>query len=244
MNQDRAASYWREGYAHDTHGDSNLPQAYLPSYVDLLERISYTAELVRQCRPVAPASALAVGCNAGRNLLVLQERFGLERVAGVDINEEAVERARRLPEAANWELHVRDAVADGLPDFGDGFDVVFTLASLVHMEPGEAKARLVREMWRLTGKRLVLIEAHADGKRGTMQRGVSDSPFWLDDYRAYVPELRELGPARGSADDTLDGLPIGRAGALLRPVRRALSTVNSRRGKPHPELYRILVADK
>jgi hypothetical protein len=42
----------------------------------------------------------------------------------------------------------------------------------------------------------------------------------------------------------LDGLPIGRAGAVLRPVRRAWTAVNSRRGKPHPELYRVLVADR
>lgn len=244
QGQHRAAAYWAGNYARDSHGASvNAPETYLPSYADLLQRVGYTDEIVRCCAAVAPRSALEIGCNSGRNLYVLEQRFDLERVAGVDIGEGAVGYAREHVADERWELHVRDAIAEGLPDFEGTFDVVFSAASLIHMEPGPAKAALVRRMWALTGKRLVLVEAQAQ-QPSALDRGISDAPFWLDDYRSYLPELRDLGVARGGAEDSLDGLPLARLGSLVRPLRAAQSAVAARLGRAHAALFRTLVADR
>jgi SAM-dependent methyltransferase len=142
-----------------------------------------------------------------------------------------------------WELHVRDVAAEGLPEFDDSFDVVFSMATLVHVEPGPAKAQLVRRMWELTRKRLVLVEAHSP-HRGGVDRGVSDSPFWVDDYRAYLPELRDLGVSHSGAQDSLDGVPIARLASVVRPLRGLQSAVASLARRPHAQIYRTLVADR
>ncbi|MBV8599356.1 MAG: class I SAM-dependent methyltransferase, partial [Actinobacteria bacterium] len=242
--QERAAAYWRGGYSADSHGANvNRPRTYLPTYADLLQRVGYTDEIVRRCADLRLRSVLEVGCNAGRNLAVLAARHPLERIAGVDIGEEAIEVAQSELADDRWELHVRDVMADGLPSFAEPFDVVFSMASLIHMEPGPAKRALVESMWSLTGRRLVLVEAQA-AKPGPLDRGVSDSPFWLDDYRTYVPELRDLGVARSGAEDFLDGLPLARLGALVRPLRALQCGVASRLGRQHAAVFRVLTADR
>jgi SAM-dependent methyltransferase len=242
--QREASGYWKSGYRHDSRGAANTPDSYLPTYVDLLESLSYTHELVERSRSAEPESVLEVGCNSGRNLWVLSDRLGAERVAGVDISEEAIGICRERAPAERWDLRVRDVMADGMPTFDEPFDVVCSLASLVHMEPGARKGEIVREMWALTRKRLILIEAQRPRGPVEVPRNISDSPFWLDDYRAYLPELRDEGVARGSAHDSLDGLPVGRASRVVRPLRHALSVVNDRRGRRHPEVFHVLVADR
>jgi SAM-dependent methyltransferase len=242
--QRRAAAYWRHGYSADTHGANvNSPRVYLPRYADLLQRVGYTDEIVRRSADLTLHSVLEVGSNAGRSLAVLAARHPLERIAGVDIGEEAVRIAREELADVRWELHVRDVVADGLPEFEDGFDLVFSMASLIHMEPGPAKAAVVRGMWELTHRRLVLVEAQST-RVGPLDRGVSDSPFWLDDYRAYLPELRDAGVARSGAEDFLDGLPLARLGAAVRPLRAAQCALAARLGRRHAALFRVLVADR
>ena len=79
------------------------------------------------------ASALEVGCNVGGNLRWLAELLGPENVAGVDVNEQALEILReRCPG-----VDVRLAPARELP-FEDGaFDLVFTTGVLIHQPPAE-----------------------------------------------------------------------------------------------------------
>lgn len=108
--------------------------------------------------PPEAESLLDVGCNAGALLADCGTFHPGMRLAGVDVNPDAVEKARRLlPDA---EIHRADA--DRLP-FSDGaFDCVTCIEVLEHI-PAERRGAALREMRRVLkpGGRLVLRTPHA-----------------------------------------------------------------------------------
>ncbi|CAK0772140.1 Methyltransferase type 11 [Gammaproteobacteria bacterium] len=75
-------------------------------------------------------SILEVGCNVGNQLAFLAE-MGFSRLAGVEVQNYALTRAReRLPDAL---LVQGSALALPFPD--DSFDLVFTSGVLIHIHP-------------------------------------------------------------------------------------------------------------
>src|SRR4051812_182933 len=83
---------------------------------------------VERLDDLKPASALEVGCNVGGNLRWVAEAIGEPAVAGVDVNEKALEVVReRFPG-----IDARRATGTGLP-FDDGqFELTFTIGVLIH----------------------------------------------------------------------------------------------------------------
>jgi SAM-dependent methyltransferase len=99
-------------------------------------------------------SVIELGCGAGRNLYVLQQRYPKMALCGVDINAEAVEfaRARVRGEFLVGNLYDLDAVLEDRKA-----DVVFTMGVLIHLHPDTLPSLLAR-MAQRTGHWVVLVE--------------------------------------------------------------------------------------
>jgi SAM-dependent methyltransferase len=108
--------------------------------------------------PPDAAALLDVGCNVGEFLSYCHEFYPAIRLAGVEINEIALAKAREnLPMA---DLHLVGSCDLPFPD--ESFDCVTCIEVLEHI-PAELRKRSLAEMRRVlrTGGRLVLRVPHA-----------------------------------------------------------------------------------
>lgn len=111
----------------------NRPEAYLsasPARSLIISEI-----LIRKGIPKT-ARILELGCNAGRNLLVLAE-FGYTYLEGIEISPDAVMLARRTATKTGAPIAIDcGALEELLPSRqGNTYDVIFTMAVLEHIHP-------------------------------------------------------------------------------------------------------------
>lgn len=201
----RSQQYWRTGWRDDPRGAVNHPEAY---WAGGDGHASYTPDLLHFLASAGdpPGSVLEIGCNAGRNLFHLAQSYPGIRLAGIDINPEAIAFAKaHVLGAAALDLRVGDLSAPqtlrAFPD--DLVDVVLSMAVLVHLPPGEVKARILRECLRIARRGVLLIEPHRAGSvtwNTVPNRRMS--PFSIDDYTRYVsvPPTLPQPTHRGEGD--------------------------------------------
>lgn len=129
-----------------------------------------------------PVDVLEVGCGWGPNLEVLAGRAPGLRLTGVDISPASVVEGRaRFAERGLSHITLHEGHADDLGTFAAGSaDVVFTDALLIYIGPDKIE-RCVREMMRLSRRRVVLLEMHQTGA-GAGGRYTRDG--WVRDYEA------------------------------------------------------------
>ncbi len=141
---------------HDYWG--NPPDSYNKpaSYLEGEERSRFLLEIVE--RHVSPTvKVLEIGCNIGRNLEFLH-RAGFVNLAGIEINEEAVQllKARSPGLARAATIHTAPAETV-LPTFQDQeFDLIFTMAVLEHIHTDSEW--IFPEVARITKEVLLTIE--------------------------------------------------------------------------------------
>lgn len=141
----------------------------------------------RLCREVLDdveyRSAIDVGCGAGHNLELLRKAEGVE-LAGVDISDEALSRARALwPDGEFSKLDIQASSLDR------SWDLVFSSLVLEHLPDDEAALRNMRAM---TSGHLVVTTIAGDFER----------------YRAWE---EQMGHVRNYARGELEG-KLRRAG--------------------------------
>jgi pseudaminic acid biosynthesis-associated methylase len=125
-------------------------------------------------------SALEVGCNVGANLYWLAELLGAGNVAGVDVNERALEILRaRVPG-----IDARKASARDLPFDDDVFDLTFTTGVLIHQPPDELP-RVMDEIVRCSRRYVLCGEYRADDLEAVPYRGQEGALFRHDYGRLY-----------------------------------------------------------
>jgi SAM-dependent methyltransferase len=146
-----------------------------------------------------PSDALAlldVGCNVGAFLRHCHEAYPAIRLAGVEVNSETLEAARRnVPEA---DLHV--AGAADLPFADETFDYVTCIEVLEHI-PAELRAQSLSEMHRVLkpGGRLALRVPNAGVFAFLDSNNLRFRLPWL--YRRLIGGgMRDHGYVGGSAD--------------------------------------------
>jgi ubiquinone/menaquinone biosynthesis C-methylase UbiE len=102
--------------------------------VDDLERL-----IAERCAtyPVA----VDVGCGFGRSFKLLQERFGAERLIGVDIEPEALARSAKQAERDGLTVELVHASSSDLPLPADSADIVFCHQTLHHLVEQESALR-------------------------------------------------------------------------------------------------------
>jgi len=131
-------------------------------------------------------SILEVGCNVGNQLAFLSE-MGFTRLAGVEVQDYALARAReRLPDA----LLVRGS-ALALP-FPDGvFDLVFTSGVLIHIHPDHLP-KVLAEVHRVTRDWIWGLEYFAPTSTEVSYRG-QQSLLWKAPFaNLYLRSFSDL----------------------------------------------------
>jgi pseudaminic acid biosynthesis-associated methylase len=141
-----------------------------------------------QLRKLAPESVLEVGCNVGANLHWIAADSGITRVAGVDVNRQALDVAQeRVPRA-----ELREATAKQLP-FEDGeFELVFTTGVLIHQPPDHLD-EVMSEIVRCSSRYVLCGEYYAEELTEIPYRGQEGALFKLDfggRYQELFPDLQ------------------------------------------------------
>jgi pseudaminic acid biosynthesis-associated methylase len=132
-------------------------------------------------------SALEVGCNVGGNLRWLAEALGTEHVAGVDVNERALEILREEVPG----IDVRHASARTLPFEDASFELTFTMGVLIH-QPPEQLDDVMREILRCSSRYVLCGEYYAEELTAVPYRGQEGALFKLDfgaRYQQLAPGL-------------------------------------------------------
>jgi pseudaminic acid biosynthesis-associated methylase len=133
------------------------------------------------------ASALEIGCNVGGNLRWLAELLDAENVAGVDVNEHALEVVRsEIPG-----VDARVASARELPFADDSFDLVFTTGVLIHQSPEELP-RVMDEIVRASRRYVLCGEYRADELEEVPYRGQRGALYKQDYGRLYQERFPQL----------------------------------------------------
>jgi pseudaminic acid biosynthesis-associated methylase len=128
---------------------------------------------------------LEVGANIGTQLLCLRE-LGFEKLYGIDIQREAIERAHR-------ERPSLDIIEGNLFDipFKDGFfDLVFTCGVLIHV-PDEELDRAMDEIVRCSSDYVFGHEYYAEDHSEITHRG-HDGVLWKADFPSRYVGSRPL----------------------------------------------------
>lgn len=145
---------------------------------------------------------LEVGCNVGANLRHIAGRVEPKYVWGVDINETSLRLLdEQLPEVNSGWAQARD-----LPFRDNWFDLVFTVAVLIH-QPEDMIAHVIRELARCSSRYVCVIEYTADELVEIDYRGAR-SAFFKRPYRDVVlaasPSLELVHEAELTRADGFD----------------------------------------
>lgn len=148
-------------------------------------RARFWDEILDELRP---GRILEVGCNVGANLAHAARHLPARDIWGLDVNEASLTVLRdRLPGInAAW------GVARSLP-FRDGwFDLVFTVAVLIH-QPADTLALVLAELVRCSRRTVLFVEYTAPDTVEVDYRGQKGA-FFKRDYGRLAgdlfPELR------------------------------------------------------
>lgn len=136
---------------------------------------------------LSPTSALEVGCNVGGNLYWLAQMLGPENVAGIDVNEQALETVRGdLPG-----VEVRRSLGQSIPFDDASYDLVYTTGVLIHIPPSDLEG-VMREIHRCSARYILCGEYYADEPTEIPYRGETGALFKRDfggTYEELFPEL-------------------------------------------------------
>ena len=137
--------YWSIGHAHRDH-------------------------LIEILRKVRIKTVLEVGCGAGANLYRIKKEFPYVKIAGCDINPDAIETANQIFKAefpakmfekealdTMSEIDFRVGSAEAIPFNGEAFDLVITDAMMIYVGPDKI-SRVLREIRRVGYDKMIFIE--------------------------------------------------------------------------------------
>lgn len=146
------------------------------------------------------ASILELGCSSGRHLKYLFDH-GYDDVAGIEINEEALDvmadEYPALAAAGTFYTDSIESVVESLED--DAFDVVYSVQTLQHIHPDAEW--VFDSLRRITGQVLVTVEIEGEDRRedrDTIVRDVDGLPFTYRNWRD-VFERDEFSQVRSEA---------------------------------------------
>ena len=168
---------WEQFWATQHLRKSEWPQLYWNTQ-DLPSRDI----LMRKLQTLWPfSSVLELGCNSGPNLARIYREFGNIRMAGVDINPEAIKfGSDQFEQMGAKNVHLEQRSLYDLACFSDGeFDVVLSSGVLIHIPPTHIELVLT-DMLRIAQKHVVMREKHAFLPK--YQDEESRQDLWCHDY--------------------------------------------------------------
>lgn len=149
-------------------------------------------------------SALEVGCNMGANLRHLVDLMPATNVWGLDVNEASLEHLHTTHPRINggW------GVARDLPFRDRHFDLVFTVAVLIH-QPEETLALAMAEMVRCSRRWIAAVEYVSDDTQVVDYRGQHRAFFKRDYGRVFTELFPELTLVHDGELTRADGFDDG-----------------------------------
>lgn len=134
------------------------------------------------------SKVLELGCNVGRNLRHVSNTFG-SYVEGYDICPEVIEVCQA--EIPNSKFEVQDLrdpkFLKEIPD--NSFDLGITVGFLMHIDKGEDKIALIKELMRIC-KNIAIYEGYSPENRATKEK--NEYVLTLEDYSRYNKAI--VGP--------------------------------------------------
>ncbi len=128
---------------------------------------------------------LELGCNVGINLGIL-ENMGFKKLTGLEINQEAIEIARKkYPKIKFIHCSIENF------DCNDNeYDLVFTTGVLIHINPSNIN-KIIHKMMRLTKKFIFGFEYFSEKLTEIEYQGHSNL-LWKQDFPTLFSNLRNL----------------------------------------------------
>jgi Methyltransferase domain len=149
--RDAATAYWAGLRDYHKKNDASTPA---------LERSRWVSDVVGT---LGIGSLLEVGTNSGRNLQVIRSVHPTMRLAGIDVNQEAIAFAR----SKQLDIDFRIADANQWTEDPDAWEAMLTMSVLDHI-PDDAIESLAANMVRSTSRYVITVELWdgSDGTRG------------------------------------------------------------------------------
>lgn len=134
--------------------------------------------VINALEELAPFESLMdAGCNCGPNLCLIKEKFPGVKLAGIDVNEKAIEEAHRLLPDANIKI---GNIKDELPFESKSFDIVLADAVLMYVGPEKIK-NVMSELNRVTKKGIILVEWDSESLLGEVKEH-----HWARNYKGFL----------------------------------------------------------
>lgn len=129
---------------------------------------------------------LEVGTNSGNQLLLLQ-KMGFTNLYGIEINEYAVELARKRLSGIN----IIQGTAFDIPFKDNFFDVVFTSGVLIHISTSD-REKIIEEMYRCSNRYIWGFEYYSQTTEEIKYRGESNL-LWKSDFaHSFIKKYQNL----------------------------------------------------
>lgn len=176
MPQD--AKYWENRQLDDEEKDWLYPGSWLEGYQKSIAHPHRQLIMNSLNKLKNIESVLEMGCCTGPNLLRISQAYPNAKLAGYDVSEPAIQRAKVLLPRAT--LKVGNHIS--IP-FKEKFDVVVADATLMYISPQEIK-RVMNELDRVTKRVAILVERDADSMEGEIT-----SHVWGRDYTQWLELL-------------------------------------------------------
>lgn len=126
-------------------------------------------------------SLLEVGCNVGPNLYNIKTRFPNVKLAGIDVNENAIITAQTSPSLSGIRFEIGSAYNIPYPD--KSFDIVLSDAVLIYTNPDRIQHTMA-ELSRVACKGMILVEWYnPNSTLGTLMFG-----HWARNYQKILEE--------------------------------------------------------
>ena len=119
---------------------------------------------------------LEVGCNVGNQLLLLK-KMGYANLWGIELQEYAVEIARKRTSGIN----IAKGSAFDIPYKNNFFDLVFTSGVLIHISPDDID-KILDEIYRCTNKYIWGFEYYHPGGHQMVNYRGGDNLLWKTDF--------------------------------------------------------------
>ena len=172
--------YWKNRSLDDSkrdwnYGSQNWVFDYFCSVLHPHRKV-----IIAELRKFTFKSVLEVGCNIGPNLLRIQDEFPKTKLAGVDINEFAINEGKKL--LKNVDLQVGDLKE--LPFKNKSFDFIVADAVLIYVDPSKIN-EVVMEMDRVCKKGMIIVEWHNEES----VTGKVKEYHWCRNYKVLLEEF-------------------------------------------------------
>lgn len=154
--------------------------------------------------PLRPRSILEVGCGAGLNLRALEQTISGPAPLIVGVDPEPVALAKL--QVAATSARVARASVFGLPFSDRGFDLVMTVAVLIHMSP-ENLPRALEEIYRISNRYILTHEYYAEEETDILWHGRAGVLFkrdFLAHWQRRYPDLRLVDSGFLTEDEGFD----------------------------------------